>query len=70
MTLQRTNRGEEYAERSIAVQSRAVRWGPDGVGLQFILSDDQDLRHGKTTMMDAASREEFELFLAQLTLER
>jgi hypothetical protein len=51
------------------VQSRAVRWGPDGVGLQFILTDDQDLRVGKSTMMDAASREEFELFLAQLKLE-
>ena len=70
MTLQRTDHGEEYAERSIAVQSRAVRWGPDGVGLQFILTDDQDLRHGKTTMLDAASREEFELFLEQLKLER
>jgi hypothetical protein len=69
MTLQRTDHGEEYAERSIAVQSRAVRWGPDGVGLQFILTDDQDLRVGKSTMMDAASREEFELFLAQLKLE-
>jgi uncharacterized membrane protein (UPF0127 family) len=69
MTLQRSDHGEEYAERSIAVQSRAVRWGPDGVGLQFILTDDQDLRHGKTTMMEAASREEFELFLEQLKLE-
>jgi len=69
MTLQRTDHGEEYAERSIAVQSRAVRWGPDGVGLQFILTDDHDLRDGKTTMMDAASREEFELFLEQLKLE-
>jgi hypothetical protein len=70
MTLQRTDHGEEYAERSIAVQSRAVRWGPDGVGLQFILTDDQDLRHGKTAMMDAASREEFELFLEQLKTDQ
>ena len=70
MTLQRTDHGEEYAERSIAVQSRAVRWGPDGVGLQFILADDQDLRQGKAAIMDAASREEFELFLAQLKLEK
>jgi hypothetical protein len=51
------------------VECGDVRWGPDGVGLQFILTDDQDLRHGKTTMMDAASREEFELFLAQLKFE-
>jgi uncharacterized membrane protein (UPF0127 family) len=66
MTLQRNSSGEEYAERSIAVQSRAVRWGPDGVGLQFVLSADRDLRRGKTTVLDAATREEFELFLAQL----
>ena len=69
MTLQRTDRGEELAERSIAVQSRAVRWGPDGVGLQFILADGKDMRSGKTAILDAATREEFDLFLAQLKLE-
>jgi len=66
MTLQRTDHGEEYAERSIAVQSRAVRWGPDGVGLQFVLSDQKDMRQGKTPILDAASREEFDLFLNKL----
>jgi uncharacterized membrane protein (UPF0127 family) len=69
MTLQKTEHGEELAERSIAVQSRAVRWGPDGVGLQFILSDDKDLRTGNTAILDAATREEFNLFLAQLKLD-
>jgi hypothetical protein len=69
MTLQRSDKGEELKERSIAVQSRAVRWGPDGVGLQFVLSDDKDMRNGKTPMLDAASREEFQLFLEQLKLE-
>ncbi|HEY1806455.1 MAG TPA: PilZ domain-containing protein [Terracidiphilus sp.] len=69
MTLQRTDHGEELAERSIAVQSRAVRWGPDGVGLQFILSDDKDARSGKHAILDAATREEFNLFLTQLKLE-
>jgi hypothetical protein len=37
MTIQKTEAGEEAAERSISVHSRAVRWGNDGVGLQFIL---------------------------------
>ncbi len=69
MTLQKTDHGEEFAERSIAVQSRAVRWGPDGVGLQFILSDGKDLRSGKTAILDAATREEFDLFLARLEFE-
>jgi hypothetical protein len=66
MTLQRGDQGDEYGERSIAVQTRAVRWGPDGVGLQFVLSDDKDIRGGKTPMLDSAAREEFELFLEQL----
>jgi len=66
MTLQRTDCGEEVAERSIAVQSRAVRWGPDGVGLQFILAGDEDYRKGKTPMLDAAGRREFERFLEHL----
>jgi uncharacterized protein len=67
MTLQRTNCGEEVAERSIAVHSRAVRWGPDGVGLQFVLADDQkDPARGKITMLDAAGRMEVERFLEQL----
>ena len=32
MTLQETGSGPECAERAIAVHSRAVRWGEDGVG--------------------------------------
>jgi uncharacterized protein len=66
MTLQRTSCGEEVEERSIAVQSRAVRWGSDGVGLQFILYDERDKRKGKTPVLDAASREDFDRFLKQL----
>jgi len=66
MTLQRTDCGEEVAERTIAVQSRAVRWGPDGVGLQFVLPDEKDSRRGKTPILDAAGRKEFERFLEQL----
>jgi uncharacterized membrane protein (UPF0127 family) len=66
MTLQRGDLGEEMAERSIAVQSRAVRWGSDGVGLQFILPDEQDRRRGNGPILDAADKKEFERFLGQL----
>ncbi|MGO8758986.1 MAG: PilZ domain-containing protein [Terracidiphilus sp.] len=65
MTLQRTDRGEEYSERTVAVQTRAVRWGPDGVGLQFVLADEKDARYGKA-VSDAAGRKDVELFLDQL----
>ncbi len=67
MTLQRTDRGEEMAERSIAVHSRAVRWGPDGVGLQFVLADDdKDPDQAKITTLDAATKVEIGRFLEQL----
>ena len=69
MTLQRGDVSEEFTERSIAVQSRAVRWGPDGVGLQFILSDEQDRHRAPTPVADAAGRKEFERFLDQLKLD-
>lgn len=69
MILQRSDQGEEIAERSIRVQSRAVRWGPDGVGLQFLLEDDLDPRLGAASLNDAACRREFEEFLEQLRLD-
>jgi len=64
MTLQRNDLGEEMAERSIAVQTRAVRWGPDGVGLQFILPDEQD--RVSAQLPDAADRRVIGRFLGQL----
>jgi uncharacterized membrane protein (UPF0127 family) len=68
MTLQRTDCGEEIAERTIAVQSRAVRWGPDGVGLQFILLDHKEHSDENTSIFDAVGRKEFDRFLEQLKI--
>jgi PilZ domain len=70
MTLQRTESGQELAERSISVLSRAVRWGNDGVGLQFVLSDEMDLRNGKSSQIDGASKKELVRFLQQLQDEK
>jgi hypothetical protein len=58
MTLQRTDDGDEVTERSVAVLSRAVRWGEDGVGLQFILPKSQD-----TQRNDGVDRKTLEKFL-------
>jgi hypothetical protein len=66
MTLQRSGLEEEMAERSIAVQSRAVRWGSDGVGLQFVLPEGQDQRRSNAPVLDAAGKRELEHFLGQL----
>jgi hypothetical protein len=65
MTLQNGDGGEEHVERSISVHSRAVRWGNDGVGLQFILPGDTDPAL-KNSPVHAADRKELELFLERL----
>jgi hypothetical protein len=67
MILQRADQGEEIEERSIRVQSRAVRWGPDGVGLQFLLENEPDPRFSESSARDVACRSEFERFLKQLS---
>jgi hypothetical protein len=66
MTLQRTGGGEEIAERSISVMSRAIRRGDDGVGLQFVLPDEQNSSKAKERQLDGASKKEFAQFLQQL----
>jgi len=66
MTLQKTEGGESIAERSISVMSRAVRWGNDGVGLQFVLPEDQNSRQGPSPLMDGASKRDFARFLKRL----
>jgi hypothetical protein len=70
MTMHRTDAGEKHAERSISVMSRAVRWGNDGVGLQFVLPEEGDARKGKTPLMDGASEKEFARFLKRLLKEQ
>ena len=64
MTLQDTEGGQESAERSIQVHSRAVRCGSDGVGLQFMLSRSKDA-NGKT-LVDGVDQKELERFLQRL----
>ncbi len=70
MTLQRTENGGEIAEWSIAVMSRAVRWGNDGVGLQFVLPNERDARNGRSFQMDGAGKKEFARFLQRLMKEK
>ncbi|MGA2652475.1 MAG: hypothetical protein ABSF28_18210 [Terracidiphilus sp.] len=66
MTLQRTDIGEESLERSISVHSRAVRWGNDGVGLQFILKNTPSKGPGKSPLVDAVDKKELDKFLERL----
>lgn len=66
MTLT-TNGGDDRTdERSIVIQSRAVRWGSDGVGLKFVLPDARAFRQGHNILTDGADRRELDKFLGEL----
>jgi hypothetical protein len=65
MTLQETD-GDESAERSISVHSRAVRWGNDGVGLQFIPQDAPEARKALNVLAHGVDKKELEQFLDRL----
>jgi hypothetical protein len=63
MTLQDTKDGEENVEHSISVHSRAVRWGNDGVGLQFIPQDATAELKGLNPMVHGVDKRELNQFL-------
>ena len=66
MTLQRTDRAGKNIDDSIAVQSRVVRWGSDGLGLAFVLSRAVDPSNGESMRENGADRKTLERFLDRL----
>jgi hypothetical protein len=70
MTLQAEGGGEEGIEHSIAVHSRAVRWGNDGVGLQFILQDAPAASKGENPLAHGVDKHELDRFLALLRKDK
>jgi len=66
MTLQEADSGEEGAGRAISVHSRAVRWGNDGVGLQFIPLDIPAAHKGLNPLVNGADKKELKQFLERL----
>ena len=63
MTLHNTGAGQQAVERSIRVHSRAVRWGTDGVGLQFVVPETKD-RIG--FLANGADKKDLDQFLQRL----
>jgi hypothetical protein len=66
MTLQAEASGDATAVQSLAVHSRAVRWGNDGVGLQFIPQDTPAARKGLNPLVSGADQKELNQFLERL----
>ena len=59
VTLQRKDLPENSPGRTLAVHSKAVRWGEDGVGLEFVPFDSKN--RNRTTSADARVADSKEL---------
>lgn len=59
MTLKKTGTGGPKNEVSVALNAKALRWGNDGVGLEFVVRDPRNPYNGA----EGASREELDRFL-------
>jgi uncharacterized membrane protein (UPF0127 family) len=66
MTLQRTDSSGKNLDDSIAIQSRVVRWGSDGLGLAFVLSKAVDPNSGESMRENGADKKMLERFLERL----
>jgi hypothetical protein len=65
-----TDQRQPVAERSCTVNARVVRWGNDGVGLQFVLTDTKDRRRENQVTGDGqvhcVSKVQVEQFLQRI----
>ena len=68
ITLQKTDKDEDDPEGSISVQSRVARWGLDGLGLEFVLSEFIDPNSGEVLPGRAEDKKALEHFLQGLSL--
>jgi hypothetical protein len=59
MTLKKSGDGGPKTELSIALHAKSLRWGNDGVGLEFVVRDPRNPYNGA----DGATREELDQFL-------
>jgi len=70
MTLQQAGDGEESREQSIAGHSRAVRWGNDGVGLQFIPLDTPAAHKVPNPLLNGVDQKQLDQFLQRLRKDK
>jgi len=70
MTLQKKDTSAESPDRSISIQSKAVRWGDDGVGLEFVPKDGKSQGGSKNLLLEGADRKTLDRFLQDFQSER
>jgi methyl coenzyme M reductase gamma subunit len=66
MTLTITDPARQGSEKSISVHAKAVRYGEDGVGLQFVLATSRDRKKERDPMVDWLDKVDMDRFLRQV----
>jgi hypothetical protein len=66
MTLQKTGTNTEKPENSIAVYTKVIRWGPDGVGFRFVPVESKDAKSNKSEPKKVANQESLDRFLKKV----
>jgi uncharacterized protein len=65
MTLSKPDTGQALSERTITIQARAVRWGNDGVGLEFVVEPSRKPTRGQPSTPDSVDSKQLDHFLKQ-----
>ncbi|WP_348262310.1 hypothetical protein P8935_21215 [Telmatobacter sp. DSM 110680] len=63
MTLQRTSTESERRQHSIAVYTKVIRWGPDGVGFAFVAPEVKNVKRTDDQSGKLADQESLQEFL-------
>jgi len=66
MTLTKPDSGQDPSERSITVHARAVRWGNDGVGLEFVIEAPAKPGRAQPSPLDPVDGQRLHQFLNRL----
>jgi PilZ domain len=68
VTLQKTEGEDDETQRSITVESMVVRWGTDGVGLEFFPVESSNSNEDHTP--DVVDKKSLERFLKQISANK
>jgi hypothetical protein len=66
MTLSKPDTGQAPSERSITIEVRSVRWGNDGVGVEFLIAPPRKSGRGKPSPLDPVDSAQLVRFLKPL----
>jgi hypothetical protein len=66
ITLCKPEEGQPLVDRSVTIQARSVRWGNDGVGLEFVFDAPRKLRPGHHSILDLVDSSHLGKFLKRL----